>query len=361
MSLVDRIKQNYENKQKGILNYIPFSPLGKVTDWFPGWMRGELSCITGTPASSKTQLLKRWCVIDPVKFARKSGKDVKIIWFGLEETQVQFEYSLMALLGYEMFGMRYNIRNFEFIGKEVNPSDFPKLDQVEERKDQIMKYITYYDSIYNPFGFHTTIRKFAAERGTFYLKGVPLLDTTDMTSGWDQYTPDNPEEFVIVVLDNTSFIHKEKGHPTDKEAIDATIEYLRSYAVKQFNYSVVVVQHQDSVSENQESRKAKEVLPTLQGLAKSKETQRAYLNVIGIANLNRTNTVGDNTGIQTWNGVNIVHMGNFARVINILKNRYGVVDVNDTVYTDGRVGHFQTIDRGKLNDLYQHIKRISNE
>lgn len=360
MNLLSRIKKNHEDWKEGKINYLPFPVLGEFTKWFPGLMRGDVTALTGTASSGKTSLLKWLIVYNAVKWAIKHKKNLKIIFFGLEESRILFEYSLLSMCMWDMFGLRYNVRSFECIGEQVNPEHFDKIEQAQRRVNTILTYVDYYDNLYNAYGIYLTVRNYAWEHGQFFLGATRLTNPTMIKSeGWDRYEPSDPEEFVIPIIDNLNVIHPE-GKDTEHIAIAKTVEYMRAYSAKHFRHSPVIVHHQDNTSEDSDNRKRKEVLCTLQGLAKNKEVNRLYLNVIGLTNLQRTNTVGEgNTGIQMWKGVHIPSMGNHSRVINIMKNRYGAVDVNDVIFFDGKVGHFETLERTKLTDYYNRVKKYN--
>lgn len=360
--LIERIKQNYEDFTNAKQNYLPINDVGDFNQWFPGLMRGDLTCVTGTPNSSKTPLVKSIVVHQGIEWAVRNKVDYHVIYFGLEESEIQFNYSLLSYQAYKMYNLRYNIRSFEFIGAKVEPKDFDKLEKAEERVTRMLKKITYVPSVYNSFGIYKTIRNFAASRGSFYNKGVKLTDEQlKVKPEWDKYIPDNPDEFIVVVLDHLLLIEKQKDEESVHQAIWNTVEYLRRYACKHFNYSVIVIQHQDNTTENQSARLREEVLPTQSQLGKNKEVARSYMNVLGVTNLNRTNSLGNNTGIQMWDGHKIRDLGNYSRCLNIIKNRFGIVDKNCLVYFDGRVGHFKTLppkDSQLYKDFINYIKTL---
>jgi len=363
MRKLARIKQNYQDHIDGKVNYLPFPNLGLFSKAFPGLMRGETNGWTGTPASSKTSFVKFLTLHHGIKIARKLGLDYKVLWFHLEESNDQFEYSLLsnALYSKSEGKIRRNIRDFEFIGGGVNPSEFETIEQAEKRVDVMLEHIEHHDGPYNLTGIYKAIRAFARKRGRFFFQGKQLTEQeVNNNAQWDKYEPNNPKEFIVIVLDHLLLISPEKGQESVHQALWDIVERLRGIVAKQFNYCVNIVQHQDNVSENQESRKNFEVLPTLQGLGKNKEVGRSYLNCIGITDLNRTNANGTGqTGIQMWDGVNVPKMNKFMRVVNILKNRYGEVDVRENLFSDGKVAHFELIDKNKLEAYYTKVKLIN--
>ncbi len=358
MTLTERIQKNTIDYKEGRINYLPFPELGQFTKMLPGLTRGECTCITGSSSSGKTSLAKWLVVFNGIKWAIQNNKRLHIIYFGLEESESLFRYSILSWVLWEKFKLRYNVRDFECVGSCVDEKHFGMLSEAEKTVNKILPYITYYDSIYNPTGMLKAVREYAYMNGTFYLEGKKLEALEHLHKGWDKYVPNDPEEFVIPVYDHLAILHTE-SNKSEHQCIADCVEHARAYAAKKFNYAPVFIQHQDNTTEGVENRRNQEVLCTQAGLAKNKETNRSYHNIIGITNLNRTNEVGNNTGIQNWNGIMIPKMGNHSRTINIMKNRYGSLG-HDTCFFDGKCCNFEPIDKTKLNSFYDRTKLYSS-
>lgn len=342
LNLTSKILKNHEDFIEGKINYLPFNPLGKFTEWFPGIMRGDVTGITGTPASSKTSLSKFLIEHSGIPWAVNNNKNFKVIRFNLEESQDQYGYSLLSYRAWRDHGLQYNIKDFISVGRTINRDDLPLLQKAEQRVDKMFEYIECVDTIYNSWGIWKYVRDFASKRGKFYLHGQ-YLPYDRISEGWDKYVPDDPDEFIVIVVDNLSYIVKSKDEENDHKAIWNTVEYLRKYAANKLNYSVVFLQHQDATSENQESRRDHTILPTEQGLAKNKEVRFAYLNLIGIANPNKVNVAGAQPTLRIWDGYDLTKMGNYLRTINILKSRFGESNVHSSTLFTGRTGWFDKL------------------
>lgn len=337
ISLTEEIQQNRENFLLGNWNYVPINPLGKFSEWFPGTMRGDVSCLTGIASASKSALMRELVEHSAIPWAINSKKNLHIIKFGLEESKRQYEF---ALLSYRLFikhKIEYNIKDFLAVGRTVKEEDLPKIKECEKDVERMMKYITYEDSTYNSFGIWKKVRTLAQSRGKFF---KDKKEVTNLDGGWDHYQPNDPNEFVIVVVDNLSYIDKQENEKDKHAGIWNTVENLRRFAAIKLNYIVWFVQHQDSSSDNQEARKDKTILPTMGGLAINKEVSRSYLNMIGVANPNIANNSGVEFNIRNWDGHDLKTWGNYLRTINIMKSRWGVTNVNTTVFNAGRCGYF---------------------
>jgi hypothetical protein len=227
-------------------------------------MRGDVTCITGTASSGKSSFSRRICEHSFIPWAIKNGRNVHIIRFGLEESKEQYEMSLLSYWFYQRYKKEYNIKDFLSIGRTIEESDIPLLRKTEELVGKMKKYISYETNDYNSFGIWKKVREFASKRGKFYKNGIQI----DVEKGgWDEYRPDDPDEFVVVIVDNLSYITTQENEKDRHQAIWNTVENLRKYAALKLNYIVVFLQHQDATSENQESRKTGTILPTENGLA----------------------------------------------------------------------------------------------
>jgi len=357
MRLIDRIQKNHENFVTGKINYLPFGNLGKFTEWFPGIMRGEMTGITGTPASSKTSVIKHFIIHQGIPWAINNNKNFKILYFGMEESKIQFQYSLLSYQAFIKHQLQYNIKDFESIGRTIDIKDLSLLENAYKRVEKMLQYIVYIDNTYNSYGIWKKTRDFAEERGTFYLK-EKVVKFVGEDNTWDTYVPNDPEEFVVLVIDHLLLISPQKNERDQAEAMWNTVENLRRYAAVKLNYSVICIHHQNADSENQDSRRANTILPTENGLARNKEIARSYFNLIGIANPNKINTAGTQPILRIWDGHNLEYFNNYLRTFNILKSRFGESAVHDTVFFAGRTGYFKTLPKINTPEYNNFLKTL---
>ena len=361
MSLTEEIQKNRESYLSGKLNYVPFNDLGKFTQLFPGTMRGDVTCITGSTSVSKTGLSRYLIEHSAIPWAINNKKNVHVIRFGLEETPIQYDFTLLSYRIFKNIGVEYNLRDFLAIGRTVEEAHLPDIKKAEDQVKMMKKYVTYESNVFNSYGFWKHTRNFAANRGKFYLKGKEVgIEGTGIESGWDEYRPNDPDEFVIVIVDNLSYVTKQKDEKDQSEAIWNTVENLRKFAANKLNYCVYFVQHQNSESENQESRKDKLILPTESGLAINKQVARGYLNLIGVANPNKVNTSGVDTPLRNWDGHDLKLWGNYLRTVNILKSRWGNTNENASIFNAGRSGYFSEIPKGGTIEYKNFIDNLKN-
>lgn len=350
--MINTIRKNREDFVNNIISHIPCT-IERFNTVFHGVRKGDYLCFTGSTSSGKTTLTKKIVVFDSIEYAIKTNLDLKILYFGLEESKEEFEYSLLSYLLNKRFNLRYNILDFEYVTGKLKDEDLEKIESLSEEIELWKSYIKYYDSIYHPYSIYSEIKSFAETRGEF-------VTLNPNHSNWDAYVPNNKNEFIIVVVDHLSLVVTEKKHNNQLDlAMQDMSFYLRQYVSKKFNYTCVSVHQQMANTEDLEHIKEKYWMPTLNGLADNKRVGRDYLTVIGIGNPKRygINSFGTYNQISEYDG--------FLRFLVVRKQRYGSVDDYMPVYFDGKCNHIRHAPNDfegikKMKEYIAHIKSIEH-
>lgn len=357
--MLEKIRQNREEFLSGKFKCIPFQ-LDRLRDYVPGIIRKHFSSCTANSSVGKTTLTKKLYVYDAIDFAIQNNINLHILYFGLEESEDQFDFSMYGYLTHLYTGMRYNIIDFESFSKPFDENAMSLIEQkgIDHIFQEWKSHITFYETVYNSFGIWREIKKFACTRGTFYMNGVPL--TTDQVinqkAQWSTYTPYDPEEFVIVIVDHISLLLTQKDETSLMDSMKNLAFYLRQYACKALNYHCHSVHQQDASQESVENKKQNYMAPKLQGLGDNKKLGRDYLDVYGLFNPIRY-------GMTTYEGYDLIRMGPYFRVINIIKQRYGIVGKEIPLFFDGKTGYIRSLplpqELDKMEKVYQLIKTLN--
>lgn len=94
------------------------------------------------------------------------------------------------------------------------------------------------------------------------------------------YTPDDPEERRIIIIDNASNLSLESNLK-----LSETINKMSKYGItlkNQLSYIFVLIQHQAQAQEGIENQKLNKLKPSSDGLADCKTTTRDANMVIGL-------------------------------------------------------------------------------
>lgn len=351
--IFDDIKENRERFLSGKFNCIPFN-LDRFSAYAPGIIRGNFDCFTASSSIGKTTVAKFLYVFSAIDFAIEHKLDLNIIYFALEESEQQFDYSLLSYLAKKKLGIRYNIVEFEAFNSAIPEPDMQKLEGITELFKTYKSYIKVVDNVYNSYGLYVTVRDFARERGTFYMNET-LLTTDNLikNESWNRYVPNNPEEFVIVLTDHVSEMHTSKDDATLFDAIASWTKYQRHYICKRFNYNCCAIQQQMASQESLDNFKLNKLVPSLQGLADNKLTGRSYLNVYGVF-------APDRHDIKSYLDYDT---SPYFRTVHVIKQRYGHVGAKLPIFFDGKTGYMRTMpkvtDVAEVQKVYKYIETLT--
>jgi len=355
MHFITRVEAARERFHNGLTNVIPFQ-LERVNQVCPGIIRGNFDCVTGNSSSGKTTLAKKLYVFDAISYAIEHKLNYHCIYFALEESEHQFETTLMSYLLLNKYQERKNIYDFDHIGRSLSDSELDKVRSLASTFDEYKSYITVIDNIYNTFGLYKEVRELARSRGTFYLGSVKLTSEDLINkSKWNAYQPHDPEEFIQIVTDHISEMHYETGENNLADAMMNWSKKQRHNISKAFHYNCMNIQQQAADTEDLGHFKERKLKPALQGLGDNKRIGRLYLNLFGIFAPSR-HDLSEYSGYKT---------SQFFRVFNVIKHRYGGVGVEWALFFDGKTGNIKTMpkisDINNLEKAYNLMSQLNEQ
>jgi hypothetical protein len=257
----------------------------------------------------------------------------------------------------------------------VSPSDLksPNIDNIlsEDVLNTIKKYEPYFkkleevvefiDDVRNPYGIYKTLENYAEANGTTHYREID--NNGEKISVFDHYEPNDPDEYVIIIIDHISLITPEKDKDTGiSMSLHQSIGKLSSnYLVKlrnRFNYVPVVIQQQAQAQESLENKKYNKLKPTLDGLGDNKMTQRDANVVLGLFSPYRHE-------IPDYFGYDITFFKDNIRFLEILANREGLSNSTCPLYFDGAVNYFSELplptDIKGITQVREYIKQKINK
>lgn len=288
---------------------------------------------------------------------------LKVLYFTFEtdiETKMQEFYCQLL---YKLDKIHTDVDVLASAEKEhACPEEIVNLLESERYQKYINAFqdcVTYIENIRNPYGINKYIKEFMLERGTATYKEVTFSDKSGEYTKKvvETYTPNDPEEYVIVILDNYANLSIERG-TTKMETIDRMSKYAIALRDK-LGIVFVGIQHQAQAAEGLESRKMDLVEASTDNLADCKTTSRDCNMVIGLFNPWKF-------GKETFEGYDITKLRNYARFIKILEQRRGRgQNLRCPILFDAAVGECTELprpdDREQLQQVYNYIYRIDNE
>ncbi len=372
MSLREEIKESLIESRNVILNggvnCIP-SELSRFRSEFPGVRKKFYYVVTGGTKSGKTQFTNFMFVITPIFYYLKHPDQIKptIMYFPLEETKEDITLRFYSF-----------VLNYLTKGRiTISPED---LESVDERKplpqevldimdsEEFIKIsntfeecVTFYDDR-NPTGVWKRVKSYLDEHGKteYEEKEVTYTDDygntkTEMVKKFKEYIPDNPNEYIIPIVDHAGLLQEERGM-----TLKSTIEKLSEYFVilrNRYKVTPVLIQQQNMETTNLEAFKANKIRPTKDGLKDSKRPGEDCTVLLGITNPNAFD-------LPEYLGYNISVMKDSFRVLEIVLARKGRANGLCPLYFNGAINSYIEIPlptSSEITNVYKFAEEERNK
>lgn len=258
-------------------------------------------------------------------------------------------------------------------GIRVSPTDLKstKKDKIlsEEILNIIEKYKPYFekiqeivefiDDVRNPTGIYYFMKEYADNNGIQHKKRVEFENNKTGEKYFkdidDYYEPDDPDEYVMCLVDHISLITKEKEDGRTLSLHESINKLSSKYMVllrNKFNYIPVIIQQQAAAQESLENFKSNKLKPSLDGLADCKLTQRDANVILGLFSPFRHE-------IGAYQGYDIRFFRDRIRFLEIIGGREGGGGTICPLYFDGAVNYFKELprpdDANAIKEVYNFI------
>lgn len=351
MELIERVMIHLKKRRKNIIegnvNCIP-SPFPTFRTDFVGTEQETYYIVTGQQKSGKTKWASFVFIYNNILYAYHNPDKVRIKTFyvPLEETQEKITMRFMCFLLFEMSNhkIRIDVKELESTN-EGRPVSQEILDLLESEEYQ--KILTFFeDSIIwvgetNPTGIYKRVVKYACEHGKRYDAAGRDMDSKEKgdsfdyeDDAFDHYVPDDPNEYVQILVDHASLISTESGMDL-RGSIKKLSLYLNEVKNK-YHYIPILIQQQSVETQNLEAFKANKIRPTAAGLADCKDTKNDCNVMIGLTNPYYHE-------LSTYLGYNILKLRDHQRFAEVVLNRDGSANTVKALYFDGAVSYFNEL------------------
>lgn len=361
--VIGNLRVRRERVLNGLYNCIPF-PFPRFRAWVPGIETAKFIVVTANQKVGKSKFCDYLFVYEPLFFILEHPEmRIKVLYFTLEMSpEEKYNEFLCHLL-------------FRLDGLEVSPTDLKSTDRdhpIDEKilelleTDKYQRYIKafedmveYIDDQRNPTGINKYCRDYALAHGHLnFKKGKrkdPVTDEiidVDVIDNDNPYTPDDPEERRIAIIDNASDLSLESGLKKME-----TIDKMSKYGIilrNQLKFIFVMIQHQAQAQEGIENQKLNKLKPSSDGLADCKTTTRDANMVIGLYSPFKY-------GLREYEGYDIVKFRNHIRFMEVIEDRdYGANGQICPLFFDGAVSTFNELprpdDREALQKVYNYME-----
>lgn len=175
---------------------------------------------------------------------------------------------------------------------------------------------------------------------------------TEMVKKFKEYIPDNPNEYIIPIVDHAGLLQEERGM-----TLKSTIEKLSEYFVilrNRYKVTPVLIQQQNMETTNLEAFKANKIRPTKDGLKDSKRPGEDCTVLLGVTNPNAFD-------LPEYLGYDISVMKDSFRVLEIVLARKGRANGLCPLYFNGAINSYIEIPLPTSSEIVNVYKFAEEE
>lgn len=358
-SLTDRVMHSMQDRRTKILNggvNCITSPLPTFGYDFPGTEQATYYLVTGGSKSSKTKITNFLFLYNAILFAYNHPElvRVRIFYALLEETAENVLMKFICYLLYIMSGhkIRIDIKTLKSVdNKRILPKEI--LDLI--RTEPYQRILSFFEDHVvfipdrNPTGIYNTLKRYATTHGEEHRKKVDGFDG----DVFDYYKPDDPDEYVMCIVDHVSLLSTERGMDL-RETINKLSEYMKIVR-NHYGYIPVIVQQQNSETLSLEAFKSLKIRPTQKGCADSQNPAKDCDIMLGITNPYAFE-------LPTYLKYDITQLKGYAKFLEVVLGRDGESNAVLAMFFDGAVGYYKALppfnDLTNLQKVYNLIQTI---
>ena len=362
--VISNLRTRRSRVLNGLFNCIP-CPFPRLKRLVPGVEQGKYIVVTANQKVGKSKLCDYMFIYEPLFFILEHPEiRMKVLYFTLEMSPEEKYNEFLSHLLYRLDNIRVSPTDLKSTDQD-HPIDEHILDLLETDKYQMYikafeSIVEYIDDVRNPTGINNACKDYALSHGHLNFKTIVTTNNLGISEERKivdtdhPYTPDDPEEYRLIILDNASNLENESGL---KKA--ETIERMSKYLVKlrnRFKYIPILIQHQAQAQESIENQKFGRLKPSSDGLADCKTTTRDANMVIGLYSPFKF-------GIKEHENYDITKFRNRIRFMEVIEDRdYGANGQICPLFFDGAVSSFTELplpnDKDSLDKVYNYIKKL---
>lgn len=240
-----------------------------------GVQRRWLSVWAGDSGSGKTSLVLYAQVYQPFKqFCENPSIDVHFLLFSFEMSAEVLLAKLLSIYIYETFGVVLSYGNILSLTEPLSESHYQLIQQSLPWLEKFESVCEVIDKPVTAKGLYAICKEWSKNFGTY------TEEVTEAGYTKETYTPKNPEQYLIVVVDHVKLLSTATGH-TSKQEIDEACDYLISFRNK-CNFTINLVQQFNRNYKSSERRMGDNYLPDISDLSDSSGPAQSAETVVTI-------------------------------------------------------------------------------
>ena len=302
--------------------------IDKIDEYTGGIQRGVYTLIFGLSGSGKSAL-SLYMIYRTLK--DNPDKDIKYIYFSLEMSSELLLAKLMCLYMYEEFGVVIPYTELMSWQEILSDEKYEYIKKSRAWLESILDSLLIYDKNLNAKIFYRTVMGLLEQWGTF----------TESEDGRRKiYKKNNPDQYVIVVVDHIGLCIPESGKDPKSE-----MDLISQYAVnlrERCQVSFFILQQENRNSANMDRRKMDMTECSPEDLKSTGNTYNDCMVCLGVYDPLK-HKVKTHRGFPIINDASSEFKGLRSRYrsICLIKNRLGVSDRLIPINFMGEIGYFR--------------------
>lgn len=351
-----QVLKTIEAGQRGENTGLPMG-FSRLMDIIPGIQKGTYYLVGAETGVGKTSFVDHSFLYSPYEFIKSSQNDtglsLKVFYFSFE---IDRKIKIAKAIARKMFidyRWTYDINYILSRGKNrISDEVFKVVCDYADYFEAMEDCVTVLDFAENPTGVMKFMQDYFHSTGTRYTRSIEKPNG-EVIEIFDTYIPNNPNEYVIVIVDHVSLLKKEKGL-NNKGAIDLlSSEYLIRLR-NEYNAIPVVVQQLNRDATSTDRFKLNRLEPQLSDFKDSGNTQQDANVIMSLFSPARyeVHEFPNRTGSK---GYDITTLKDRFRYVNVLKNRDGSSDVGIGMWFVGEVGYLEELPKPTEIDYKKYV------
>jgi replicative DNA helicase len=350
MSIENIKKKFWQEVERGkqVLNEGLHMGFNRLTKVICNVQRGRYDLWVGGTGTGKSSAVLDAYVINPIEYLLanpESPTKIRVKYYNLEMATMPLMAKLMARRVYEQSGGKYLLSVNKIFGRgkyKMSAEEDRLLGDAQDYFDMLTNYVQFVDGNISPLFIYIDLIALANEVGT--------VDRHD--DNYWEFTPNDPNLIVVVVIDHVGLITPNKNHGGSKKAaIDDLSEMLIKFRNK-CGFSPVVISQFNRSIESMDRKSNSHPDPQLSDFKDSGNPAQDADTVVALFNPIRHR-------LTEHNGYDMNVFGSFYRGVSVLKNRDGLDNVDIAMGFIGAVGKMKELPTvEEINSNPEMLKKV---
>jgi hypothetical protein len=330
--LNELIKQGINGDNKGIPLSLP--KLSKIVN---GTQKSMYILLGGNSGTGKTAFVDQVYVLDLYDWwvTNKHKTKIKIQWIyrSMERNKMYKLAKWTCVRLYRKHNILMDVG--EILGWEESPRPLQykkEIDECKEYFDELLKYVDIIAGAENPTGIYKHIQTYTEKHFTI----------NHISQFKKEYIPNDPDTYFIVINDHVGKLKPERGF-NKKETIDKHSEYMGEFR-DNYGFTIIDISQFNRAIGDTQRRIKTDLRPITEDFKDSSNTQENADLILALFNPHRYQ-------VHDFNDYDIDKFidnngNNRFRSIGVLKNSYGLDDIEIGLNFIGECGIFKELPKG---------------